>query len=101
MKTDVLDALVEEATVDCYNEAEQLGGLFCALEENLGLPFETTVLGVGVRVLAIEHTERDIFAVCASGGDKQRISLLQLPLPDPPPAGAEWIAAYRRWSGER
>jgi len=23
---------------------------------------------------------------------------LDLPLPSPPPAGAEWIAAYRHWA---
>lgn len=45
-----LDALVEEASVDCYNEDEQLTGL-------------------------------------------------DLPLPDPPPDGSQWIEAYRHWGG--
>lgn len=43
-----LDALVERATTDCYNEAEQVAGLFTMIEDNLELPFETTVLGVSV-----------------------------------------------------
>jgi hypothetical protein len=29
---------------------------------------------------------------------RQRIGILDLPLPDPPPDGAEWIEAYRRWA---
>ena len=40
-----LDALVEEATVDAYNDEEQLGGFAVMIEDNLEMPFETTVLG--------------------------------------------------------
>lgn len=43
-----LDALVEEATVDAYDDEEQLGGFAVMIEENLEMPFETTVLGVMV-----------------------------------------------------
>ena len=28
----------------------------------------------------------------------QRIPILDLPLPTPPPEGAQWIEAYRRWA---
>jgi hypothetical protein len=40
-----LDRLVEEATVDCHDEAEQLSGLYTMIDDNLALPFETQVLG--------------------------------------------------------
>lgn len=30
---------------------------------------------------------------------EQRIGVLDLPLPTPPPAGAQWIEAYRHWIG--
>ena len=33
-----LDQLVEEATVDCYNESEQVSGLYAMLEDNLRHP---------------------------------------------------------------
>jgi hypothetical protein len=39
-----------------------------------------------------------IVAVCTRGKSRQRVPILDLPLPDPPPAGAEWIDAYRRWA---
>ena len=45
-----LDALVEDATVDAYNDEEQLGGFAVMIEDNLEMPFETTVLGVLVTV---------------------------------------------------
>jgi hypothetical protein len=43
-----LDKLVAEAIVDCYNESEQVTGLYTMIADNLALPFETTVLGVAV-----------------------------------------------------
>ncbi len=39
-----------------------------------------------------------IVAICAGGKYRQAIPILDLPLPDPPPQGTEWIAAYRRWA---
>ena len=93
-----LESLVEEATVDAYDEAEQAGGFFTMVEENLDVPFSTVVLGVEVTVKRIYMTEGDeIVAVCGRGKESQRISILDLPLPSPLPEGAEWIAAYRYW----
>lgn len=97
-----LDKLIQEATVDCYNEEEQATGLFTMIEENLALPFSTRVLGVEVSVVAVEmDDDGSLDAVCERGGERQRIGLTNLPLPSPPPSGAEWIAAYRRWARGR
>jgi hypothetical protein len=75
-------------------------GFLTAIEENLAVPFTTEVLGVAVTVVGVALTEDDrIVAVCRRGKARQRISLLDLPLPEPPPKGAEWILAYRRWVG--
>jgi hypothetical protein len=91
--------MIDEATVDCYNEAEQITGIFTMLEENLDLPFITTVLGMQVTVERVKLTEGDtVVAVCRRRGQRQRVPLLDLPLPAPRPAGAEWIDAYRRWA---
>ena len=93
-----LDEMIEEATVDCYNESEQATGLFTVLEENLALPFTTVILGVEVTVQKVDITERDeIVAVCRRGRERQKVSILDLPLPSPRPEGSEWIDAYRRW----
>ncbi len=93
-----LDELVEEAIVDCYNESEQVTGLYTMIEDNLAVPFETTVLGAPVTVMRVQLTSRDeIVAVCRRAGTRQSVPLLDLPLPSPPPAGSEWIAAYRHW----
>jgi hypothetical protein len=93
-----LDELIEEATVDCYDEQEQASGFFAVIEDNLGLPFATRILGIDASVTAVEMDDDGrIKAVCERSGEQQRIDLIDLPLPSPPPSGAEWIAAYRRW----
>lgn len=71
------------------------------IEDKLGLPFETSILGVPVTVKRVHLTRRDdIVAVCRRGRERQAVRLVDLPLPSPPPAGSEWIEAYRHWSGE-
>ena len=99
LSDDELDALVEEATVDAYGDDEQLDGFAVMIEDNLEVPFETTVLGVTVTVQKITQTESGIVANCVRDGRHQAISVLDLPLPEPPPRGAHWIAAYRHWAG--
>ena len=74
-------------------------GLAVMIEDNLEIPFETTVLGVTVTVQKITQTESGIVADCVRDGHHQAISVLDLELPEPPPKGAQWIAAYRHWAG--
>jgi hypothetical protein len=94
-----LDALIAEATVDCYNESECVTGFYTMLEEHLTVPFQTVVLGVDVIVTGLDLTEdRHITAVCTRGTATQRVPLLDLPLPTPKPEGGVWIDAYRRWA---
>jgi len=93
-----LDRLIEEATVDAHDESEQALGFYAMLEEHLAVPFQTEVLGVTVSVERIDLTADDqILAVCARNKSRQRVSIADLPLLDPPPAGSQWIDAYRRW----
>ena len=91
--------MIDEATVDCHDESEQVSGFFTMIEDNLLVPFETRILGVSVVVERVDLNERDeIVAICSRGRARQSIPILDLPLPTPPPAGAEWIEAYRQWS---
>jgi hypothetical protein len=90
--------MIAEATVDCYNHSECVTGFYTMLEDNLAMPFQTVVLGFDVTVTGVELGEDEqITAVCARGPAKQRVSILDLPLPTPPPEGVEWIDAYRHW----
>jgi hypothetical protein len=93
-----LEALVEEAVVDAYSEDEQKVGFLTMMQEHLSLPFSTNILGVEGVVEKVDMT-RDgrIVAVYQRNGIRQRIEILDLPLPKPAPAGAEWVAAYSHW----
>ena len=94
-----LAALIEEAVIDANGEWEQTGGFCVMIEENLSLPFRTVIFGVEVTVVGVEQTsDTTIAAVCRRGKEKQRIGLLDLPLPSPAPEGAEWVEAFRHWS---
>lgn len=91
-----LDRLIAEALVDAYGDEEQRMGFYTMLEDHLAMPFKTDLLGVEVTVQRVDLTDDDqIVAVCARGRLRQAIPILALPLPDPPPPGAEWIQAYR------
>jgi hypothetical protein len=90
--------MVADATVDCHDEEEQLTGLASMVEENLEVPFWTTVLGLAVTVTGVTHMAHGLTADCVRGRHRQAIHLLDLPLPEPPPKGSEWIAAYRHWT---
>jgi len=94
-----LDALIEEAIVDAYDTSEQATSFYTMLENDLALPFKTEVLGMEVTVERVDLTDdEDIVAICRRGNARQRIRIVDVPLPDPPPKGWKWIEAYRRWA---
>jgi len=93
-----LEKLIEEAVVDAYGEEEQAVGFLTMMEEHLTLPFSANILGVDVVVEKVDMTRNgQIVAVCRRDKTRQKIGILDLPLPTPAPGGAEWIAAYRHW----
>ena len=94
-----LDALVEEATVDAYGDDEQLGGFAVMIEDNLEMPFRDHGPGRHGNRQRRHPDGIGIVADCVRDGHHQVIHVLDLPLPEPPPKGAQWIAAYRHWAG--
>ena len=73
-------------------------GFLTMIEEHLALPFPVKILGVEAEVEKVDMT-RDgrIVAICRRGKTRQKIEILDLPLPKPAPAGAEWIALISHW----
>ena len=93
-----LEALIEEALIDAYGDDEQFMGMMIMVQENLELPYTTWLLGVEVSVVALKDRGLNIVAICTRGEHQQAIPLTDLPVPDPPPEGVEWIAAWRLYS---
>lgn len=97
-----LDVLIEEATVDAYGESEQATAFLTVLEEYLALPFGATVAGEAVIVEKVDLRGADeLIVVCRRRGKREKVRLLDVELPVPRPKGAEWVAAYHRWSRRR
>lgn len=93
-----LDALIEEATVDAYGDAEQATAFLTVLDEHLALPCEASVLGevVVVEEIDLGHAG-ELIAMCRRRSTRHKVRLSELELTAPRPKGAEWVAAYRRW----
>jgi hypothetical protein len=99
VKESDLEALIDEATMDAYGLEEASTGFYTVLVDELDLPFRTEVLGVAVTVTELDLPPGGpVTAICKAGRSRQRVGLLDLPLPDPLPSGSEWIDAYRLWS---
>ncbi len=77
-----MSALIEQATVDGYKEAEQMTGFFTMIEDNVAIPFATKVLGVEVTVEAVDPTEDEQMGRCLFPGSVPAASA------DPGPAVA-------------
>ena len=72
-----LEEMIEQATVDAYNESEQIAGWFTMIDENLAVPFETTVLGIPVTVERLDlNRSEQIVAVCKRGRGRQSLPIL-------------------------
>ena len=96
---DRLQALIEEATVDCYNEDEEHQGLMSMIEENVVCPFKAKVIGEEVEVVALASPQAGfgLDAVCRSKGKDYKIDINSLEWPKQKPEGYEWIEAYQAW----
>jgi hypothetical protein len=94
-----LDALIEEATVDCYGEGEEHQGLVTMAEENVVCPFKAVVMGEEVEVVEIRAPESGfgLDAVCRHKGKKYQIDVGSVEWPKQKPEGFEWIEAYLTW----
>ena len=94
-----LRALIEEATVDCYNEYEQHTGLLTMIEDEVACPFRARVVGEEVEVLGFEPPAEGfgLKAVCRRRGKKYKVDVSALEWVEPHPAGFEWLQAYLMW----
>jgi hypothetical protein len=95
-----LDTLIDEVTVDAYDEYEQLQGFANAFDEDANFPCSGTVIGEDVEVLSVSVGDhrRELIATCKRGNRRYDIALLDIKVHGDP-ATSRLIAAYRRWLG--
>src|SRR4051812_48635525 len=88
-----LQELIEEATVDCYDEHEQHTGFLTMIEENVICPFQAKVIGEEVEVVELRAREAGfgLDAVCRYKGKDYKIDVHSLEWPKQKPEGYEWL----------
>ena len=95
-----LDTLIDEITVDCHDEDEQLTGFEAAFDEDANFPCPGTIVGEQVEVLHVGqgNGRRELIATCQRAGRQYDIALLDIDI-HADPATSRLVAAYRRWLG--
>jgi hypothetical protein len=97
------EAMIEEATVDCYDEYEAFAGMLATLEDRLAFPFEAQVLGETVEVLGLDTQQsserRGVVAQVRREGRQYTVALADVEAVGDGSETAEWLAAYRYWLG--
>jgi hypothetical protein len=95
-----LDRLIDEITVDAYDQDEQLMGFENAFDEGADFPCPGTVVGEEVEVLSVsvKNNRRELIATCKRAGKEYDVALLDADVHGDS-ATARLIAAYRRWLG--
>jgi hypothetical protein len=96
--TQALDALIEEVTVDAYNESEQLTAFETAFDEVANFPCPGTLIGEEVEVLSLiaDDGRGELLATCRRAGRRYKVALQEIDLRSDPTT-LRLFAAYKRW----
>ncbi len=96
-----LRELIDEATVDCYDEEEQFGGMITALGDELDFPITATLIGESVELIDIDSQasspHRGIVARVRHKNKEYSVSLADLQISDANAHNVEWLDAYHYW----
>ena len=95
-----LDALIEEVTVDAFNESEQLTAFETAFDEVAKFPCTGSVIGEVVEVLSLtgDDDRGELVATCRRAGRRHKVALRDIELRSDA-ATMRLFAAYKRWLG--
>lgn len=98
------EAMIDEATVDCYGEYEAFAGILATLEDRLAFPFQAKVVGETVEVIGLDEEQsserRGVVAKVRKRGRQYTIALADLEALEQDTETADWLAAYRYWLGK-
>jgi hypothetical protein len=95
-----LDQLIEEITIDCYDENEQLMGFENAFDEQASFPCPGTVIGEDVQILRVGRGDgrHELIATCQRAGKRYELALLDIDI-NADPTTTRLLSAYRSWIG--
>jgi hypothetical protein len=97
-----LQALLEEAIVDCYDEEEEFMGVLITLNERLAWPLTAQWASQTLEVLGLDESvsslRRGIVANVRQGDRAYTIGLADLTFIDLDKTSAEWLAMFHWWA---
>ncbi len=96
-----LDALIDDITVDAYNDEEQLAGFLVGADEALQGGEPASIVGVAVEVVVVDagpDARTGLTARVQRDGQTYDVALADLPFDADSQLG-RIVAAYRRWQG--
>lgn len=97
------ERMLEEATVDCYNEYEEFSGIETALEDNLEFPFGAVVLGRPAKIVGVDGNKSSlrsgIMMKAEIDGKAQTValSMIDIDVADKNSKNAKWIEWAKWW----
>lgn len=95
------EKIIEEATVDCYDEDEAFQGMACTLSDKLKFPFDAKLLGQEVKVTGVDENSSGIKAGMimnvSFNRKKYKTSLLTFDITDKNCKNNKLIEAYKHW----
>lgn len=100
MDKETLQELIDEATVDCYDEYEQFWGIYTMLED-IAYPFEAMVLGDMVKVIGMSdrsNERRGMFVELEKRGKVYTFPMSELDVSNLDSDSGARVAAYKFWS---
>ena len=92
-----LEELIEEATIDCYDEGECRVGFLTMIQDNIPTPFKAELIGETVEIVDFDGDDRRVQAIIKRQDKKYPVNILDLVIDEKEVKGTEWIAAYRKW----
>ena len=95
-----LEELIEEATIDCYDENEQHSGLLTIIGDEVVFPFKANVMGDVVQITEMKWPDYGygLQFTCEKNGATYEIDVSSIEWLEPLPEGFEWIEAYLSWA---
>jgi hypothetical protein len=98
-----LDEMIEDATVDCYDEYEAFAGILVALQDNLSFPFKAKALGDTVDVMDIDGRSSGhgigVVAKVEKQGKIYNIRLDELEV-EPDSENSKWLQMLHHWNSK-
>ncbi len=93
--------MIDEATVDCYDEHEAVVGVVCYLSDEMSFPFRAKWLDDVVEVIGIDDEEsgyeNEVMAQIVTDDDEYTVSLDELESMPDDTVNSKYLDMYKYW----